>query len=284
MLQFLIYRLGQFLALTLPLKAGYALAIFIAKLQYLFSRRDRCIVYGNLRAVFPSKDEKEIASLAKEVFVNFAKYLVDFFRFEKIDKRFLEKKIRVIGRENLDEVLKRGKGAITLTAHIGNYELGGAVMALLGYHFNAVALNHKNKLVNDFFVGQRARTGVKVISLGSALKRCYEVLSRGEILALVGDRDFSNHGMAIEFFGRKALVPKGPAAFYVRAGIPIVPGFLVRMPDDSFELRFEKSISYQATGDIEADEKKVTDLCIKVIEDYVRRYPSQWYMFRRFWV
>ncbi|MDD4879108.1 MAG: hypothetical protein PHR22_01470, partial [Candidatus Omnitrophica bacterium] len=95
MCEFLIYRFGQFLAMALPLKAGYAVASFAAKLQYAFSRKDRLIVYGNLRAIFPDEDEKEIARLAKEVFVNFAKYLADFFRFEKVDKKFLAEKVKV---------------------------------------------------------------------------------------------------------------------------------------------------------------------------------------------
>lgn len=284
MCEFLIYRLGQLLALALPLKAVYAVAAFLARMQYAFSRKDRLIVYGNLRAIFPDKDEKEIARLAKEVFENFAKYLGDFFRFEKIDKKFLAGNVKVTGRENLDEALKKGKGAIALSAHIGNYELGGAVISLLGYRFNAVALDHDNKLINDFFIGQRARTGVQVISLKSVLRNCFNALAKGEVLALLGDRDFSNHGIVTDFFGKKTMLPKGPAAFSLKTGAPIVPGFLLRMPDDTFELMFDKPISYRATGDREADEKEVTGLCVKVMEDYIRRYPSQWYMFRRFWL
>ncbi|MFA5338744.1 MAG: lysophospholipid acyltransferase family protein [Candidatus Omnitrophota bacterium] len=284
MCELLIYRLGQFLALALPLNAVYAVAAFLAKLQYSFSRKDRLTVYGNLRAIFPDKDEEEIARIAKEVFVNFAKYLVDFFRFEKVDKKFLAEKVKVTGRENLDQSLKEGKGVIALSAHIGNYELGGAVISLLGYRFNAVALDHDNKLINDFFIGQRARTGVQVISLRSALRSCFEALDRGEVLALLGDRDFSNHGIVTNFFGKRTMIPKGPAAFSVKIGVPIVPGFLLRMPDDTFELIFDRPISYRAIGNREADEKKVTGLCVKVIEDYIRRYPSQWYMFRRFWL
>ncbi len=284
MFEFLIYRFGQFLALSLPLNAVYSVATFLARLQYSFSRKDRLIVYGNLRAIFPDKDEEEISRLAKEVFVNFAKYLVDFFRFEKIDSKFLAENVKVTGRENLDEALKGGKGVIALSAHIGNYELGGAVISLIGYKFNAVALDHDNKLINDFFIGQRTRTGVQVISLRSALRSCFEALSKGEVLALLGDRDFSNHGIVTDFFGKRTMIPKGPAAFSVKIGAPIVPGFLLRMPDDTFELRFDKPISYRATGNREADEKKILRLCVKVIEDYIRRYPSQWYMFRRFWL
>jgi len=284
MCQYLIYKFAQFLAMNLPLGKGYALASFIAKLHYLLSRTDRLIVYGNLRAIFPDRGGKEINRLAKEVFVNFAKYLTDFFRFEKLDRAFVDKNVKVAGRENLDEALKRGKGVIALTAHLGNYELGGAVISLLGYKFNAVALNHKEKEVNDLFIGQRRRAGVNVIPLGAAVKKCYEALRRGEIVALVGDRDFTPHGLKTEFFGKDAMIPRGPAAFYLKAGAAIVPGFLIRMPDDTFELKFEKAVSYIPTGDGAIDEQKVTGMCLKVIEEYISRYPSQWYMFRRFWI
>ena len=158
------------------------------------------------------------------------------------------------------------------------------LISLLGYKFNAVALDHKNKLINNFFIGQRARTGVKVIPLGSALRRCFSALDKGEVLALLGERDFSNHGIVTDFFGKKTLIPKGPAAFSIKTRAPIVPGFLLRMPDDTFELIFDKSLSYRATGNREADEREVTDLCVKAIEGYIRKYPSQWYMFRRFWL
>lgn len=279
-----MYKTAQSLALSLPLRAGYAIAAFIANLQYLFSSKDRRIVSGNLRAIFPSKTESEIRGLTRQVFVNFAKYLTDFLRFERLDRKFIDENVKVVGRENLDGALRKGKGVITVTAHLGNYEFGGVVISLLGYKFNVVALSHKEKKVNDLFVGQRTRAGINVIPLGSALKKCYEALKRGEVLALVGDRDFSPNGVNAKFFGKEALLPRGPAAFYLKTGAQIVPGFLIRMPDDTFELRFERAISCDITGDEAVDEKRVTELCLKVIEDYVRRYPSQWYMFRRFWL
>jgi KDO2-lipid IV(A) lauroyltransferase len=270
--------------MNMPLRSGYALAAFIARLQYLLSRKDRLIVYGNLRAIFPGEDEKEIKRLAKEGFINFAKYLADFFRFGILDRSYVERYVKVVGRENLDNALKQGKGVVTLTAHIGNYELGGAVISLLGYKFNVVALNHKEKKVNELFIGQRAKVGINVIPLGAAVKKCFEALRRGEIVALVGDRDFTPHGLKTKFFGKDALIPRGPAAFYLKAAAAIVPGFLIRMPDDTFELRFEKAISYNTTGDAPLDEQKVTELCLRVIEEYIKKYPSQWYMFRRFWL
>lgn len=237
----------------------------------------------NLRAVLDAPDDRALNRIAKEVFVNFAKYLVDFFRFSKLDRNYIESNVKIVGKDNLDEALKRGKGVIALTAHIGNYELGGAIVALLDYPLNAVALDHKNKLVNNFFVRQRQIVKIKVISMGAALKRCYECLTKGEMLALLGDRDFSNRGVRLKFFGRDSLIPRGPAVLRLRTGASILPVFIVRLPDDTFQLSFERPISYSPTGDFEYDVRQVTERCIGVIEEYVRRYPSQWFMFARFW-
>jgi len=171
-----------------------------------------------------------------------------------------------------------------LAAHIGNYELGGAVVSLLGYPFNAVALDHKNKLVNNFFIRQRQTANINVIPLGMALKRCYACLKKGEALALLGDRDFFNHGIKMKFFGKDSMIPKGTAVLSIRTGAAIIPTFLVRMPDDTFELTFDRPVACSATGDIDEDTRLIMKSCVEIIEGYIKKYPSQWYMFRNFWI
>lgn len=281
--QFIIYKIAQLLALLLPLKAGYAVAAFLARSQFYFSRKDRKIVSNNLKAVLDTRDEVAIRKIAKEVFINFAKYLVDFFRFSRLTKENIAKNVEVIGRDNLDTAIKNGNGVILLAAHIGNYELGGAVVALLGYPLNAVALDHKNKLVNNFFIKQRQTANIKVISIGMALKRCYACLKDGEVLALLGDRDFLNHGLRIKFFGKDSLIPKGVAVLSLRTRAPIIPCFFIRMPDDTFTLTFERPIIYLTTGDTDEDTRLIMKRCVEIMERYIKRYPSQWYMFRNFW-
>ncbi len=283
MCQFLIYKIAQALALVLPLKSGYAVATFFAKLQFYFSKRDRLIVYENLKAILPSEDDKKISQMTKEVFANFAKYLVDFFRFSKLDKKFIEDNVKVSGTENLEEALKRGRGGILLAAHLGNYELGAAATSLLGYPFNAVALKHKSRLVTNFFIKQRHYAGIKVISLGAFLRKCFEVLRKNELLALVGDRDFSGHGMVTEFFGRNSLIPKGPSVLSLKTGALIIPSFLIRMPDDTFRLIFEKPIAPSPTDNFEKDVARLTSCYLRALEERIKQYPSQWYMFVKFW-
>jgi KDO2-lipid IV(A) lauroyltransferase len=283
MFNYLIYRLGQFLALKLPLKVTYRVASFLADTHYFFCFRDRRLVRENLKAIFPEKPAREIRKICIRVFRNFAKYLVDFFRFEKLDREYIEENIRIEGIGYFDQALARGKGAIALTAHLGNWELGGVVIALLGYPFWAVALPHKHKKVDDFFNFQRQRKGVKVMPLGRAVRQCLAVLKKNEIVALVGDRDFTEKGLILDFFGKPAFFPEGAAAFALQTGAAVVPGFMLRNPDDSFTLKIEKPLEYTVCGDKEKDLAALINQFKNIFEQYIREYPDQWYMFRRFW-
>jgi KDO2-lipid IV(A) lauroyltransferase len=283
MLNYILYKIGQFIALYLPLKIAYKLAEFVSDLHYMVADQDRLAVKENLKAIFPEKSEREISRIRIRMFRNFAKYLVDFFRFSKIDNEYTKRNIRLENIHYIDEALSKGKGAIILSAHIGNWELGSVVVAILGYPLWVVALPHKHKNVNNFFNFQRQLKGIKVIPLGRAVRRCLNILKDNGIVALAGDRDFTEKGIVLDFFGKPTFLPEGPAAFCLKTGAPIVPGFMLRDEDGKFTLRMEKPIEVISNN----DNKGLKELMIRyktIIEDYIRSYPEQWYMFKRFWI
>lgn len=280
---FILYRIGKFLVLRMPLRVAYWLANLISSLYCFFSKNDRYAVKSNLRVLFPDYDEDKIDSMPGEVFINFGKYLVDFLRFSKVDMDYINRYVRVEGIENLKDALKEKKGAILVTAHLGSWELGGAVISALGFPFNAVVLNHKDRHINRFFIRQRQMKGVEVIRIGAALRRCFSVLGDNQVLALVGDRDYYDNGIEIDFFGRPTIIPKGPAVFSRRCGSLIIPTFMIRNSDDTFTLKFYKPMSSRHTKDEHQDLVATTKEVVRALEEVIRQYPTQWYVFREFW-
>jgi len=284
MILYYAYRLGEFLALAVPIKISYRVACLAADLCYYFFPADRKAVISNINVVAEGKlGSREECRIARQVFRNFAKYLVDFFRFSIINKDYISKFVRIEGLNNIDEALARGKGVIALSAHIGNWELGGSVLSLSGYPLSAVVLTHKHKKVNEFFKKQRLVGMVKPIEIGMALKECYRVLKNNKILALMGDRDFTGSGFRINFFGREALIPKGPSAFSYRIGSAIVPAFMIREDDDTFRFIFEKPIYPDRSVEESVSGRQLTEQYLSVIESYIRARPEQWYAFRKIW-
>ena len=261
-----------------------AMACVLADVYSLFSARDREAVAGNIRFITGGAvDGKEAEAMARDVFRNFAKYLVDFFRSEKIDAQLLKKLVRVEGRENIDAALIGGKGAVMLSAHMGNWELGGTVIASMGYPLSAVVLTHRNKRINDFFQRQRMRGRMKPIEIGYSLRACYRSLKSNHLLAVLGDRDFTRNGIMTEFFGKRALIPKGAAVFSYKVGSAIVPAFMIRQKDDTFTLFIDEPIFPDTGMEEDAAIVDLTKKCTAVIESYVRKYPTQWYIFKDLW-
>ena len=284
MFNYILCKIGCFIALHVPLRTAYKIAIFISDVRYIFAREDRLATRENLETIFPQKTEMEIRRIRLIMFRNFAKYLVDFFRFSELDKESIKRNTKVENLHYVDEALAKGKGVITLTAHMGNWELGGVIMALLGYPLWAVVLPHKHKKEDNFFNYQRESKGVKIIPLGRAVRACLNLLKENKVIALAGDRDFTQLGAVVDFFGKPTYFPQGPAALALKTGAAIVPGFTLRNKDDSCTLWFEKPIEFTSTGDKNEDLLVLIKKCRDIIEGYIQKYPDQWFMFRRFWI
>jgi len=280
---YMFFRFARCLATSLPLKVGYKGAEALADVYYFFARSDKINLEENLKHVLKINDKKIICKHIRSVFRNFAKYLVDFFRFSEEDIKSMLKVTTINGKENLDKTLAEGKGALLVSAHLGNWELGAAVVGCLGYDLHAITLDHKDKRVNDLFLSQRLSCNVTSIPIGAQLRNCFKVLKNNRPLAIAGDRDFTENGTEIEFFGEKTLMPKGPAFFGLKTGAPIIPTFLIRNEDDSFKMVFATPIKANPTGDREKDMEALMKKYISVLERYIKANPDQWYAFKKMW-
>ncbi len=273
------YFVGKFLALALPRRISYFLIKVIALAKFYFSRKDRRDITYNLTPVI--KDKRILQKCARRSLVNFSYYLVDFVRYSKLNRNFVEKYVKVDGLENVNQCLAQHKGVILAAAHLGNYELGGAVTALLGYPLCVVALPHQDARVNKFFDTQRKTVRLEVIATGTGIRGCFDALKSNKIIALLGDKDFAGKGLKTKMFSRYAYIPRGIAFFAFKTAAPIVPAFFIRENKFFYRLIFEKPVPYDKNKD---GEQAILDRYTLVLEKYIKKYPDQWYMFEKYWL
>jgi Kdo2-lipid IVA lauroyltransferase/acyltransferase len=277
--------MAELLSRLLPRRVGYSIARRIADMYVLFDRRGRESVIANLRQIHHDSgvvlSPRALRALARENFLNFAKYVLDFFHFLSLPP---ERAHRLIDfgniRKTLDDLLAQGKGVIFVSAHFGNWELGAAALAQSGYKFNAVALWQPNPHVNKLQQSYRYRRKINPIPFGRAARECMRALRRNEVVGVLGDRDFSGSLDTVEFFGRPARLPNGPAKLALATGAPILPIFMVRLPDDTF--------SYIVEAPIWADKEHdtVTDVMRRIaraLERVIRKHSEQWFLFHNLW-
>lgn len=280
-LQYLLYQLGSFLSRRNPLWFSYWLAERAGSASYFLRKKARLAARENIQQVL-GKDA-EVDTKTKVCFQNFAKYVVDFFRFPMINKENLDEFITIEGKEHLDEALGYGKGVVALSAHLGHFELAGAALSLSGYKINAVSLRQPNPYIDKLFIRQREKCEVKGISFDSAAMGCYRALRKGEVVALLGDRDIIGQGIKASFFGKETTIPRGPISLAMLTGAPILPGFAVRGKNNKFCLFIEKPFFVPKTGNKERDAMEATKKAIAALETYISRYVEQWGMFHRIW-
>jgi KDO2-lipid IV(A) lauroyltransferase len=277
-----LYRAGQFLARILPIPVSSVLVSFLCDIHFCFSRTDRQAVENNLKIVF--KTDHVPYQAVRAVFRNFGKYLLEFFTMtRRLQPAFIESNVHVKNIEYLNEALQKGKGGILASAHVGNWEMGGALLPMLGFPLSVVALAHKDPRVNVLFNAQREAFGAMVIQTDVAIRRVMEHLQKNRFVAILADRDFGTHGIMMDFLGHQTMIPKGAAFFSIKTGAPIIPIFFLRRTDDHFEVNIHPPIEPPHLPD-----GKITDELVKeyiqkyltVIEDEIRKNPSQWLLFR----
>ncbi|MBI2885060.1 MAG: lysophospholipid acyltransferase family protein [Candidatus Omnitrophica bacterium] len=276
--QIALYRLGSGISVALPRRWAYWVGERLGDAQWRWSARDRRAVQTNLSAIL-ERPVSPSDHRVREVFRNFARYLVEFFR------AFAAAPPSVIidGREHLESVARTGHGGIVLSAHLGNWELGGMLLSRMGLPFSAVALRHRSLWVNRFFDRQRTREGIFVIPLGpSATRECLARIRHGGFVAILGDREFGSNGIPVRFLGRRVPLPRGPALLSLRTGAPVIPVLMIREGQWRFRLVIAPPIwptAAPASAGPAALAAALTQEYAGAIERYIRRFPTQWLMF-----
>jgi len=289
-MEFILYKIGCFLGIHLPPFLAYPIGRTIGRIRYCCSPKLRAALKSNLKVVLTYKaavegvlyDPQTLRKTTRLVYRNFAIYLTEFFRIPLWDRKTVMKNVELVGIEHLEKAFSAGRGVVVLTGHIGNWELAGVVTSLLGYPMNAVALPFKNRKIARVFIERRESKGVHVILTGAGPKEILRVFKNNEMVAVLGDRLFTEKGIEAMFMGRKTLLPRGPATLAVKTGARYLPGFLVRK-NGKYQLIFEQLL--EAPEHLSESERVqiLVDKGAKVLEKYILMYPDQWLNFTPLW-
>ncbi len=281
--EYIQYKSIDVLSRVLPRPLAYWVGIRVSDRFFYNDNRGRHAVMSNLRKIIEcrgiSPSRRRLRLMARRTFQNFGKYVVDFFRYGKFTREKVDRLVSIEHGERLDEALEPGNGVLAVTAHYGSWEIGGAVLAALGYPVSAIVLPENNKRTDRLFQRRREVRGIKPIPLGKAARGAMKALQRGEFVAILADRDYTKNNKQFKFFGVPAYLPTGPAALCMRTGASLLPAFLVRQKDDNYLLRFSEPLIPAENETVESIQEAICG----ILEKEISKDPTQWYMFREFW-
>ena len=243
-------------------------------------RKNLCVVTGSHR----------VERLVFSAFYKFSRNWCDVMLMARLRGARL---LNLIGRwtteEPLDDALAAGKGAILISIHLGNWELGGLGLAEKGYRMNVLTFREPDEKVNLQREAIRRERGINFIyvdreaSSPLAIVEAVSALNRNEVLAILGDRDGSSYTRTLDFFGRPTPIPLGAAYLALASGAPVIPVF-VPLEGGSYAAIMEEPIFFpDRREDRERIVSEGTRQILRVFERYIRKYPDQWYNFFDYW-
>lgn len=224
----------------------------------------------------------DIHTLAERFYRELGVSLVEFLRLPAMSPAAIAASVRYEGIEHLDAALARGKGVILFTAHLGNWEIGSALLGIIDYPVTAIAHPQHVPLLDALFSRLREAHGLRVV-LDTDLRGCIEVLKRNECLAIVGDVNARTPGAFVNFFGRPAATHTGAAYLARLTGAVVLPLFDTRQSNGTHLLRIDPPIEMVVTGDRRQDLLVNTIRLQRVIEAEVRRRPHEWFWLLQRW-
>lgn len=284
MLLYLAVIVGSWIGTRLPLRVAYTLARFVGVVAYFASRNARHNIQGNLSVVLglPASGW-EVRRTALRAFQNNSMNWIDTLRLGDTSSGDIEQRVTVDGWDRIEASLQQQSGLILIGMHLGNIDVVGQIIAARGYVMTVPVEPLRPKRLFERTQRLRQKMGINAVPAGIAARPMLAALKRGEIVGMMCDRNISDSGLEVEFFGRKTVVSRGPAWLARRSRAPAVVGFGVRRGAEGFRGYVQGPLSIPQTENEDADVQAIAQTIMAMAEDNIRRYPEQWAMFSPVW-
>jgi len=258
------------------------LAYLLYRLACTFGIR-RNVALTNLGIAYPESDPSWRRGVVKKLYYNLSLSVMEFLILTKNPKAVSKWVTKVEGEEHLENLSKSGRGAVLLTAHMGNWELLAAWLAYKGYPLVAGVRDPNDVHVSKLLACYRKALGVETIPKKSLLLKGAKLLKQGKFIGILADQDGGTDGIMVSFMGKVASTVGGPAALGLLTKAPVVPIVSCRIAPYEHEILVLPPIEplYELSR-----EEAIREMTIKfndILEGFIRRSPEQWLWLHRRW-
>jgi KDO2-lipid IV(A) lauroyltransferase len=232
-------------------------------------------------------DGGALRDLSRQVMRSYARYYAETFRLQAIPPQTILKGFHV-NQDAIDralEYMKNGRGVIFALPHMGDFELAGLWVTLSGAgSFTTVVERLKPESVFQKFLKFRESLGMEVLPTTGG-PHPFGVMARrlrdGKMVCIVADRDLSDTGVEVDFFGEKALMPSGPAGLAVQTGAALMPVSCWFEGESEWSAHVFDEIPVPETGTRSEKVAAMTQAMATVFERGISEHPEDWHMLQK---
>jgi KDO2-lipid IV(A) lauroyltransferase len=242
------------------------------------------VVERQIAAAFPELDHDAVVNLARDSYRHLGRTFIETALLDSIGRDGLQELVETVeGWEEVEDVMAKGKGAVMVTGHIGNWELAGGYVAARGIPLDAIVRGMANPLFDAYINHTREGIGMTIVHDSEAVRRTPRSLRAGRAVAFVADQGAK--GLAstfVPFFGRPAKTPRGAAVFALRFEVPVLFVVALRKPNGRYRLIVER-LEAKRTGEMDSDVDAIVARFTERLEHWVRVVPAQYFWQHRRW-
>lgn len=276
---------------NLPRRWMLGLCDFISAVMYRFDDKGRRRSLANLRVIYGKIKCDGILRPVKVYNPTKAE--------EKIIRRSYRNMARTVGhafwtcRNAVERVKKAGemseagkrflaenKPAVTVSGHIGCWEILSQLAFLEGHRMMSVAKDIGTSGMTKLLMKARTSIGQEIVHADGAFRPLMQGIKDGKSLGLLVDQlvKTKDGGIWVRFFGRPIPVSAAPAFFSAKGKAPIVVAWSRPLKDGRYRCEVVASYKCEEARDIRA----MTERCIRDLERVIRRHPSAWVLNYRY--
>jgi len=280
-----MYQLSKRGTPVIPLSLAQALGRPPADLARLLWPRATHHAAENFAQVIGSTpDDPRVQRLVRDCFRHFGCYMAELIHLQGWDTETVLDRVEVDGEENFAAAEACGRGIVFVSGHMGSTEIAASLAVLRGYRITAVTESIPVQWMMDWIVRTRQDIGITMTSPSGAGIGLLRSLRKGGMVAMLIDAGVDREdSIPVRFFGRETLFPEGPARLARLTGAPLVFGLGVRLRGGRFKAYVCPPLVPDRDATAEVEVPRLTQELARTFERFVRRYPAQWYAFRRVW-
>ena len=281
-----LYGVGWGAVQRLPEGAARALGRGIADAAWRRRGAGVLRLEANLARVVPGASPQRLRALARAGMRSYLRYWMEVFRLPTLSRERIRSSFDPSGAHHLLDGMKDGRGAILALPHMANWDLAGAwVVTELHLPFVTVAERLRPETLYDRFVAFREGLGMEVLphTGGSSFGRLARRLRSGGLVALVADRDLSQSGVEVSFFGETARMPGGPAMLAQQTGALLLPVGLWYDDTPVMKGRVHPPIPVPAEGTRAEKTAVMTQALADCFAADIAAHPQDWHMLQPLW-
>jgi lauroyl/myristoyl acyltransferase/mitochondrial fission protein ELM1 len=224
----------------------------------------------------------QLKALTRQFYRSFGENFIELFLLPRMDRKYIDRYVQIVGQEYISEGLKRKKGIIFLGVHEGSWELSNVISAYLGLDFSLFFRQQRFPRLDSLLNSYRSQRGARIIQKQGQLRQLIQVMRSNQTIGMTIDQG-GKTGVAVKFFSQSASMSSGAVKLALKYDITLLPTFYMRIKGPYIKIIFHPPFEIERSQDFQKDIANNLGRLLTIFEKQILEYPHEYLWSYKIW-